>query len=57
MIVAQNQFETIDIHYLIRRARKAAHVLATLSGARRNEALLAAANAIEARAEEILAAK
>jgi glutamate-5-semialdehyde dehydrogenase len=56
MSVVQNQFETIDIHYLIRRARKAAHVLATLSGERRNEALLAAANAIEARAEEILAA-
>jgi len=56
MSVAQNQFETFDIHNLIRRARKAAHVLATLSGARRNEALLAAANAIEARAEEILAA-
>jgi glutamate-5-semialdehyde dehydrogenase len=56
MSVVQNQFETADIHHLIRRARKAAHVLATLSGARRNEALLAAANAIEARAEEILAA-
>jgi len=56
MSVVQNQFETADIHHLIRRARKAAHVLATLSGERRNEALLAAANAIEARAEEILAA-
>jgi glutamate-5-semialdehyde dehydrogenase len=56
MSVAQNQFDTIDIHHLIRRARKAAHILATLSGERRNEALLAAANAIEARAEQILAA-
>jgi glutamate-5-semialdehyde dehydrogenase len=56
MSIVQNQFETADIHHLIRRARKAAHVLATLSGERRNEALLAAANAIEARAEEILAA-
>jgi glutamate-5-semialdehyde dehydrogenase len=56
MNVVQNQFETADIHHLIRRARKAAHVLATLSGERRSEALVAAANAIEARAAEILAA-
>jgi glutamate-5-semialdehyde dehydrogenase len=56
MSVMQKQLESSDIHQLIRRARKAAHVLATLSGERRNEALLAAANAIEARAEEILAA-
>ena len=56
MSVVQKQLEASDIHHLIRRARKAAHVLATLSGERRNEALLAAANAIEARAEEILAA-
>jgi glutamate-5-semialdehyde dehydrogenase len=56
MSVVQKQLEPSDIHHLIRRARKAAHVLATLSGERRNEALLAAANAIEARAEEILGA-
>jgi glutamate-5-semialdehyde dehydrogenase len=56
MSVVQKQVEDSSIHQLIRRARRAAHVLATLSGARRNEALLAAANAIEARAEEILAA-
>src|SRR5579862_6484803 len=56
MSVVQKQLEASDIHQLIRRARRAAHVLATLSGARRNEALHAAANAIEARAEEILAA-
>ena len=56
MSVTQKQIEPSDIHQLIRRARKAAHVLATLSGERRNEALLAAANAIEARAGEILAA-
>jgi glutamate-5-semialdehyde dehydrogenase len=56
MSVVQKQLDPSDIHQLIRRARKAAHVLATLSGERRNEALLAAANAIEARAEEILAA-
>src|ERR1700674_322686 len=56
MSVVQKQLEPSDIHQLIRRARKAAHVLATLSGERRNEALLSAANAIEARAEEILAA-
>jgi len=40
----------------VRRARRAAHVLAALSGERRNEALLAAANALEARSAEILAA-
>jgi glutamate-5-semialdehyde dehydrogenase len=56
MSVVQKQLEASDIHQLIRRARKSAHVLATLSGERRNEALLAAANAIEARAEEILSA-
>lgn len=56
MSVVQKQLEPSDIHHLIRRARKAAHVLATLSGERRNEALHAAANAIEARANEILAA-
>jgi glutamate-5-semialdehyde dehydrogenase len=56
MSVVQKQLDSPDIHQLIRRARKAAHVLATLSGERRNEALHAAANAIEARAEEILAA-
>ncbi len=56
MSVVQKQLEDSGIRQLIRRARGAAHVLATLSGERRNEALLAAANAIEARAEEILAA-
>jgi glutamate-5-semialdehyde dehydrogenase len=56
MSVTQKQIEPTDIHALIRRARRAAHVLATLSGERRNEALLAAANAIEARAEDILSA-
>ena len=56
MSVVSNQLEASDIRPLIRRARKAAHVLATLSGERRNEALLAAANAIEARSAEILAA-
>jgi glutamate-5-semialdehyde dehydrogenase len=56
MSAVQNQIEGSDIHQLIRRARRAAHVLATLSGERRNDALHAAANAIEARAEEILAA-
>jgi glutamate-5-semialdehyde dehydrogenase len=56
MSVVQKQLEDSGIRQLIRRARRAAHVLATLSGERRNEALLAAANAIEARAEEILAA-
>lgn len=56
MSTVQKQLDPSDIHQLIRRARKAAHTLATLSGERRNEALHAAADAIEARAEEILAA-
>jgi glutamate-5-semialdehyde dehydrogenase len=56
MSVVQKQVEVSDIRQLIRRSRRAAHVLATISGGRRNEALVAAANAIEARAEEILAA-
>ena len=56
MSVVQKQLEDGGIRQLIRRARRAAHVLATLSGDRRNEALLAAANAIQSRAEEILAA-
>src|SRR5665213_483725 len=56
MSSVQNQFERLDIHNLIRRSRKAAHILATLSGERRNEALLGAANAIEARSAEILTA-
>ena len=57
MSVASKQLDGIsDVHQLLRRARKAAHVLAALSGERRNEVLLAAANAIEARADEILAA-
>jgi glutamate-5-semialdehyde dehydrogenase len=54
MSVVQKQIEDSGIRQLIRRARRAAHVLATLSGERRNLALLAAANAIEARAQEIL---
>ena len=56
MSVVQKQLEDSGVRQLIRKARKAAHVLATLSGERRNQALLAAANAIEARAQEILAA-
>src|SRR5579871_269545 len=57
MSVVSKQFDGVsDIHQLLRRARKAAHVLAALSGERRNEVLLAAAGAIEARADEILAA-
>src|SRR5438270_824978 len=56
MSVVKNQLEASDIQHSVRRARRAAHILAALSGERRNEALLAAANAIEARSEEILAA-
>ena len=56
MSTVQKQVEASDVRHMIKRARKAAHVLATLSGERRNEALIAAANAIEARAVEIQAA-
>ena len=56
MSVTQNQLEISDVRRTVRRARRAAHVLAALSGERRNEALLAAANAIESRSAEILAA-
>src|SRR3974390_3114613 len=56
MSVGQKKLEDPGVRQLIRRARRAAHVLATLSGERRNEALLASAAALEARAEEILAA-
>ena len=56
MSMTQNQLEVSDVRKTVRRARRAAHVLAALSGERRNEALQAAANAIEARAAEILTA-
>ncbi|HVA95878.1 MAG TPA: glutamate-5-semialdehyde dehydrogenase, partial [Candidatus Dormibacteraeota bacterium] len=56
MSVTQNQIESPDVHRTVRRARRAAHVLAAISGERRNEALIAAAAAIEARSAEILAA-
>src|SRR6267142_4870559 len=56
MSATQNQLEVSDVRQTVRRARRAAHVLAALSGERRNEALLAAANAIESRSAEILAA-
>src|SRR6267378_2703690 len=56
MSVVQKQLEASDIQHSVRRARRAAHVLAARSGERRNEALLAAAKAIESRSAEILAA-
>ena len=56
MSVTRNQLEVSDVQRMVRRARRAAHVLAALSGERRNEALLAAADALEARSAEILAA-
>src|SRR6202790_5431198 len=56
MSVTQNQLEISDVQRTVRRARRAAHILAALSGERRNEALLAAASALEARSAEILAA-
>jgi glutamate-5-semialdehyde dehydrogenase len=56
MSVTQKQLEISDVQRTVRRSRRAAHILAALSGERRNEALLAAASAIEARSAEILAA-
>ena len=56
MSVTRNQLETSDVQRTVRRARRAAHILAALSGERRNEALLAAASALEAHSAEILAA-
>ena len=56
MSVLQNQIEISDVQRTVRRARRAAHILAALSEERRNEALLAAADALEARSVEILAA-
>jgi len=56
MSATKNQLDGSEVRQLVRRARRAAHVLAALSGERRNEALMAAANAIEARSAEILAA-
>src|SRR3984957_6008740 len=56
MSVAQKQPEISEVRRTVHRARRAAHILAAISNERRNEALLAAANAIEARSAEILAA-
>src|SRR3984893_15615160 len=56
MSVVRNQLEGSDIQQSVRRARRAAHVLSALSGERSDEALLAAASAIEARSAEVLAA-
>ena len=52
----KNQLDISEVRRTVRRARRAAHVLAALSGERRNLALLAAADALEARSAEILAA-
>src|SRR3981081_2813867 len=56
MSVVQKQLEVSDIQHSVRRARRAAPVLAALSGERGDGALLAAAKAIESRSAEILAA-
>src|SRR6202795_4870269 len=56
MSVTQNQLETSDVQRLVRRSRRASRILAAPSSERRNEALVAAASAIEARSAEILAA-
>jgi glutamate-5-semialdehyde dehydrogenase len=56
MSVTKNQLDGSEVQRTVRRARHAAHILAAVSSDRRNEALLAAANAIEARSGEILAA-
>src|ERR1035438_4210456 len=56
MSVTKNQLDISEVRRTVRRARRAAHVLAALSGERRNLALLAAADALETRSAEILAA-
>ena len=56
MSVTRNQLESSDVQRTVRRSRRAAHILAALSNTKRNEALHAAATAIEARSAEILAA-
>jgi glutamate-5-semialdehyde dehydrogenase len=56
MSAVQSQLETSEVRRTVRRARRAAHVLGALSNERRNEGLLAAAAALEARSAEILAA-
>jgi glutamate-5-semialdehyde dehydrogenase len=56
MSVLQDHLDISEVQRTVRRARRAAHVLAALSGERRNEALKAAATAIEANTSRILAA-
>lgn len=53
---SQKQIEESEIKHTARRARQAAQRLATLSRERRNEALLAAADALEKQQTEILKA-
>ncbi len=56
MSVLENEVKISDVRRTVQRARRAAHILAAISGERRNEVLLAVADSIEARAAEILAA-
>ena len=56
MSVTQNHLEISEVQRTVKRARRAAHILAAISGERRNEALGEAAKALEARSTEILAA-
>jgi len=56
MSVLENQLELSEVRRTVRRARAASRVLAALSNERRNEALLAAADALDKHAAEILAA-
>jgi len=55
-VTQNNQLGISEVRGTVKRARRAAHILAAISGERRNEALLAAAKALEARSSEILAA-
>jgi glutamate-5-semialdehyde dehydrogenase len=56
MSVLENEVKISDVRRTVQRARRAAHILAAISGERRNEVLLAVADSIEARSAEILAA-
>lgn len=56
MSVLENEVKISDVRRTVQRARRAAHILAAISGERRNEVLLAVADSIEVHAAEILAA-
>ncbi len=56
MSALQDHLGVSEVQRTVRHARRAAHILAAVSGERRNEALIAAAAAIEENSAKILAA-